>query len=1144
MKKLFYSVAVIIAMLCTACENFDHAIADQNDRLDVLEQSTIKNIDEQVESINASLKKLEAVDAELKTLIEALKSEDNQDKHDELIAQFEAKDAELEKKIADLKAYLDDELSKSKDWANATFATLEQYTDIQEEISSLSTLIDQHKADMSEAIAEAVENAVTSLETSISALETSMKKWVNEILAEGYYDIATIDAKLEALEKKLAGADDALAKELKDQAAALEQAKKDLTAAYEKAIADAIQTNNGVISKEIADAVQKVMDQVEDRLTDITNDLAAIQKDIESIKGSIATIEEQIAAIEKSLTDLKTVDQNLQKLIDDLQTALKNLEANAGSSEDLEAITDLIDALELKDAALDKKIADLESYVKTELANSKDWANATFATLEQYGAMQKEMSDLKALINTYKSDVTTAYTQAIKDAISASETGMKTWVNEALAGYYKTAEVDALLSALETKLSGADSELSKKIEDQKTALETAKSELTTAYQAAIAKAISDYDGQIQPVLTTINEALTSLQDQIDDINEEIADIKERLGIVEEAIEALVARIQSIRFVPEYSDGKVELCDETVLTFLLSPKDAAASITEEHVTAYIVRTKVRTKAVDTPTALTVKSVSGSAEGVLEVTVSDSGLSEDFWRDYQDANIYICISDENNDIISEMIPICSMDILDTEEEFLEAFAAGEVKLEADITLTSRLTVSNGQNVTVDLNGYTLSTKSGLARAENYNMFNVSGGVLTIKNGTVTIQHEGTNMGYNAQVTVFSIEAGGVVNVADATVKNLGGSDLALCAHLNNWGEATLNVENSTLESTYIAVRVYNSGNDKNNVSIENTTLKGKYCLWVQYYKPAGDECGDASNLNFNIFNETNTFVNTGKSPVLYGNSSFLFFDENGSQLIYTSPAEFAAALKAGRNVVMTEDFTEFEVSTKAPYGNHYGVAQNGGVLDGKGHTLDFSIGTKNSNGKYDNYGIMTSGGTIKNVNITGVFRGIMIMYPTEDVIIDNVVVGDEDMCYPINTGEGDGTHSLIVTNTTIKGWNSYGSAIKDVTFNNCKFEQGLYYTNVYGRIVKPYVSAVFDGCEFSGMYYIDLSMLGKNNDGELIDPTTKIVLKNCTVNGVKLTAENWTSLVAPEDTCGEGQISIELRDGTYMTADNVADYVIFE
>lgn len=235
--------------------------------------------------------------------------------------------------------------------------------------------------------------------------------------------------------------------------------------------------------------------------------------------------------------------------------------------------------------------------------------------------------------------------------------------------------------------------------------------------------------------------------------------------------------------------------------------------------------------------------------------------------------------------------------------------------------------------------------------------------------------------------------------------------------------------------------------------------------------------------------------------------------------------------------TDEALSVKVSAKAPYGNCYGIAHNGGVLDGNGLTVDFDEGPKNSDGKRDNYGIMTSGGIIKNITISGVFRGIVIMYPTEDVHIENVVFDAEDEWgngYSINTAEGDGTHSLYVKNSIVAGWNSIGTAVKDVHYSNCTFIQGSYYTNVYGRLSKPYVNTVYENCDFCSKYYIDLSAFV----GE------KVTIKNCTVNGVKLTAENWTSLVAPESTCAEGQISIELKDKSYMTAENVADYVVFE
>ncbi len=261
------------------------------------------------------------------------------------------------------------------------------------------------------------------------------------------------------------------------------------------------------------------------------------------------------------------------------------------------------------------------------------------------------------------------------------------------------------------------------------------------------------------------------------------------------------------------------------------------------------------------------------------------------------------------------------------------------------------------------------------------------------------------------------------------------------------------------------------------------------------------------------------------------------------VVSTADELLDAVAKGGTVVLTKNIVDCPVDKVAPYGNYYGIGVNGQTLDGNNYVLDFNEGPRH-NGKFDNYGIMTSGGTIKNVDLTGVFRAIMIMNPTETVYIDNVTIGDDDVCYAINTGEGDGTQDVVVTNSTIKGWSSYGNAIKSVTFNNCTFAQGTYYDDVFGRLVKPYVDAVFDGCEFNGKFYIDLSALTTDGDGRVVNPDAKIILRNCTVNGVKLTEDNWTSLIVSESDCGEGQISIEGKDGSYMAAGNVFDYVIIE
>lgn len=254
--------------------------------------------------------------------------------------------------------------------------------------------------------------------------------------------------------------------------------------------------------------------------------------------------------------------------------------------------------------------------------------------------------------------------------------------------------------------------------------------------------------------------------------------------------------------------------------------------------------------------------------------------------------------------------------TAEELQEAINSASADEETHIVLTGdinldelvtrandnvTLTIPAGKSLTIDLNGNKLFATS-VGNAGNKEMFLVKGD-LTFKNGRIEYKHTGANMEWNAMTTIFDITAGGVVNLDGVTAKNNGGSDMAFVAHLNNWGEATLNVENSYLEATYIAVRAFNSGYDMNNISIYNSTLKGKFCFWVHNYKAAGDSAGTDETLNVDICNGTNTFVYTGKAPILYGFNNPIYYNENGAELYYDA-ASLAAALTANNeNIVVT-------------------------------------------------------------------------------------------------------------------------------------------------------------------------------------------------------------------------------------------------
>ena len=358
----------------------------------------------------------------------------------------------------------------------------------------------------------------------------------------------------------------------------------------------------------------------------------------------------------------------------------------------------------------------------------------------------------------------------------------------------------------------------------------------------------------------------------------------------------------------------------------------------------------------------------------------------------------------------------------EELKAAFEAGADKiiLLNDIVLTegatratadATLTINN--KLTIDLGGHTLSTVSNNT-GKNYDMFNVTGANanLTVQNGTIAYEHKGDNMGWNSSTSIFNITAGGVVTLNGITAKNLGGSDMAFVAHLNNWGEATLNVENSTLESTYIAVRAFNSGHDMNNITINNSTLKGKYCFWVHNYKEAGDSAGTDATLNLDILNATNTFECTpGKAPILYGFNNPVYYT------VVKTADEFAAAIAS--DVVGVAVAADIEVAP-AKIANGKTV-----IIDLGGNTLSAVDTTEEGYEMISNAGNLTIKGdgkmTVKATINSGWSRRSSVISNTVggNLTVKGGVIehlGGTDMAYGIdNLTNGKGTSAI----TTIEG-----------------------------------------------------------------------------------------------------------------------------
>ena len=83
-------------------------------------------------------------------------------------------------------------------------------------------------------------------------------------------------------------------------------------------------------------------------------------------------------------------------------------------------------------------------------------------------------------------------------------------------------------------------------------------------------------------------------------------------------------------------------------------------------------------------------------------------------------------------------------------------------------------------------------------------------------------------------------------------------------------------------------------------------------------------------------------------------------------------------------------------------------------------------------------------------------------------------------------------LEATGCTINGWTSYAKTIGEVKFTDCSFGKGAGY-----KFARPYAPTTFVGCEFC--------------EGYEIDARDKVVLINCTLNGVAVTPANLATLV---------------------------------
>lgn len=718
MKKLLLVIAAV-AMMLPSCKKINEAIDGLDNRLDKLEQEAIPSIDEQIAAINITLENLDSMDKELKGYIDALTTtasnlqeqinttntkideveaalkkelEDSnaenlvqlQTAKAEVLAQLEAaktelenelaqinatiatlqdKDKELDEKIKDLNDYVNNELTKTTTWVEATFATLEQYNslvteiavikeqikatnqsiaaletylttkinaDIAAAVASLNADIQQKVKEITDAYTDAIKSAKeeitaaysSAIQTAITTLDNTLKTWVGEQLAN-YYTIAQIDAMLATMEQEMNG-------KLEAQKAYLEGLINELSAALTKSIADNKVLIEG-LQKDIT-TLQGTAAEHASRIAQNSSTIATNTQNIIDLSKSIYANKEDITANEKAIADNKALIEANAKLIADNAAAIKALQASP-------------DASVVKNAA---KIAENAEDIAQNAALIS--ANAV-AINNNASAIANNTADILQLqqdLASAKAEIAEAYKTAINDAITTNN-----------------GVIDAKIAA--------------KVETINTRIDN---------EVAI----------INASIKTLTDRMNVLEEEMEAIQKLVSDFLKEFDEIKEQIEKILSMIQSVSYVPQYSDGKAVMPvvagvydGEVELDFQFSPKSVVSDIVanwQNILSVKAVYTKTRAVTyVDMPI---LSCVADGQNGIITVVASGRNLGEEFFKGNQAVNAALFISDGNNDKVSDYVEVVPVNT--TGDEIIPATEIWYTSVDGKIVAPNSATAFN--------------------------------------------------------------------------------------------------------------------------------------------------------------------------------------------------------------------------------------------------------------------------------------------------------------------------------------------------------------------------------------------------------------------------------------------------------------------
>ena len=474
-----------------------------------------------------------------------------------------------------------------------------------------------------------------------------------------------------------------------------------------------------------------------------------------------------------------------------------------------------------------------------------------------------------------------------------------------------------------------------------------------------------------------------------------------------------------------------------------------------------------------------------------------------------------------------------------EIRAAFAnGGEYSLVCDFAIAEGLTLANGKELVLDLNGKTIT---GTDNATGSFGLITNKGNLLVKNGTMTLKAE-NNRGWNAYSSVISNTVGGNLVVENATIEHLGGADMAYGIDNLTNGKGTSAVttikNGAVIKSTYRAVRQFLNGIEATNeLYVEaGAVVKGENkSIWMQDPSAKANTGKLVVAEGATLYGDVYLFVTAGstewpvevsidstavRGEVLTGNvpAGYEVVEVNGvwtvvayeyvAEGLYKKDAKTYLVMNAEGLVALAEqglkkgnavelganiDLTDVEFN-----GLNTFHPENGNTFDGKGYTI--SNWTNNS-GASDMGFIRNWVGTVKNVNFENchlktsgrsAIAAAKVYGNIENVTINNCSIEDSYWACGLVAGlyNAGNISNCVVTNSSVKSNGGTGAIVGVINesagtrkVENCKVEgctvnnTGAYGEAYSGALVCGMVNIENSTVEFNGCSYLNNTKEGK-------------------------------------------------------------------